>query len=111
MAKTGILSFFTREAATSSWVLKGLEAHRATAAPPALSVCIRVAVSVVTCRQALRRIPLSGFSFANRWRIRLSTGMFWAAHSIRSCPSLASLKSLTSYFIRGYLPPWVVAQT
>jgi hypothetical protein len=76
IANTGILSCLTREAATSSWVLSGLEAHNATLAPPDLSVCIRDAVSVVTCRHAPRRTPFNGFSFSNRFRIRFKTGMF-----------------------------------
>jgi len=46
-------------------VLNGLEAQRATSAPPALRVSIRLAVSVVTCRQADKRRPRSGFSLAN----------------------------------------------
>ena len=42
----------TRAAATSSFVDSGFEAARTTSAPPALSVRIRFAVSVVTWRQA-----------------------------------------------------------
>jgi len=52
MAKTGISSLATSEAAASSWVERGLEAHSATEAPPALSACARTAVSVVICKQA-----------------------------------------------------------
>jgi hypothetical protein len=45
----------TRAAATSSCVESGLEAQRTTSAPPALSVRMRFAVSVVTWRQAETR--------------------------------------------------------
>ena len=45
-------------AATSSWVDSGFEAASRTSAPPAASVSIRFAVSVVTCRQAAIRMPL-----------------------------------------------------
>ena len=76
-------------------------------APPAFRVCMSAAVSVVTCRQAASRTPLNGFSLANRARIRFSTGMLWAAHSIRSFPSLASLISFTSYFISIFLLKWI----
>ena len=51
-AKVGIPSSTTSEAATSSWVDSGFEAQMSTSAPPALSVRRRLAVSVVTCRQA-----------------------------------------------------------
>ena len=53
-------SCLTSAAATSSCVLSGLEAQSRTSAPPALSVFMRLAVSVVTCRQAVTRIPLNG---------------------------------------------------
>ena len=45
----------TSAAATSSCVDSGLEAQMTTSAPPACSVRIRFAVSVVTCRQAETR--------------------------------------------------------
>ena len=41
----------------SSCVESGLEAHSATSAPPSRSVIIRLAVSLVTCRQAEMRMP------------------------------------------------------
>src|SRR5262249_28904251 len=83
-------------AATSSWVESGFDPHRNTCAPPACSVRARFAVSVVTCRQAEIRRPLSGRSFANRERIARSTGMWRSAHSIRALPSFASFMSFTS---------------
>ena len=80
----------------SSCVESGLLAHSATSAPPAWSVIARFAVSLVTCRHALSRLPASGFAFANRSRICRSTGMDRSAHSERRFPSLARLRSLTS---------------
>ncbi len=65
-------------------------------APPALSVRIRFAVSVVTWRQAETRYPDSGFSRSNRSRMAASTGMCRSAHSMRRTPSGASARSLTS---------------
>ena len=50
-------SCLTSAAATSSCVLSGLEAQSRTSAPPAWSVFIRLAVSVVTWRQAVTRSP------------------------------------------------------
>src|SRR5262252_5915089 len=85
----------TSEAATSSCVLSGFEPHRNTCAPPACSVRARFAVSVVTCRQAPMRRPLSGRSFAKRARIARSTGMWRSAHSMRALPSFASFMSFT----------------
>ena len=58
IAKVGMPSYFTSAAAVSSWVDSGFEAHRNTLAPPAFSVRIRLAVSVVTCRQAAMVTPL-----------------------------------------------------
>src|SRR2546425_5006099 len=66
MAKVGMWSWATRDAAASSCVLRGFEAHSRTSAPPACRVCIRFAVSVVTCRQAAMRTPRRGRSLANR---------------------------------------------
>src|SRR5213596_2741372 len=57
-------------AAASSCVERGLDAHRATLAPPSTRVRIRLAVSVVTCRHAPMRTPARGFSFLNRSRIK-----------------------------------------
>src|SRR5690606_31486058 len=87
----------TRWAATSSWVESGFEAHSATSAPAARSVIIRLAVSVVTCRQHAIRRPASGFSAANRERIWRSTGIERSAHSVRRRPSSASEMSRMWY--------------
>src|SRR6266700_252830 len=86
----------TSAAATASFVDSGLDAHRAMSAPAAFSVSIRLAVSLVTCRQAATLMPLSGCSFANRWRISSSTGISRAAQSMRFWPSAPSFMSLTS---------------
>src|SRR6266542_183049 len=86
----------TSEAATSSCVESGLDAQRTRSAPPAASVRARLAVSLVTCRQADSLIPARGFSFAKRSRIWRRTGMLFSAHSIRSRPRPASEGSLTS---------------
>ena len=86
----------TSEAATSSCVDSGLEAHSATSAPPAASVRIRFAVSLVTCRQAETRIPCSGRSAAKRSRICASTGICRSAHSILRAPASARPRSATS---------------
>jgi hypothetical protein len=55
-------------------------------APPASSARTRFAVSAVTCRHAATLRPSSGFSFANRSPIELTTGIWPAAHSIRASP-------------------------
>src|SRR5438876_2511449 len=85
----------TSAAATSSCVLSGLDAKSTSPAPPAWSVCIECAVSLVTWRQALIRILLSGFCFANRSRMLASTGMDLSAHSMRPCPLGARFRSFT----------------
>src|SRR5215510_3248156 len=90
---------FTRAAAVSSCVDNGFEAHSATWAPPALRVIMSTAVSVVTCRHAPRRIPLSGCSLLKRSRTCRSTGIDCSAHSILSFPASASERSLTSWSI------------
>ena len=73
------------QAATSSWVESGLEAHRHDARRRRpCSVRTRLAVSagdVQAGRHALT--PLSGFSLANRSRIGCRTGIAWSAHSMR----------------------------
>src|SRR3954453_22431763 len=97
MAKTDTSCSATRAAATSSCVESGFEAQRTTSAPPAFRVRIRFAVSVVTCRQAETRKPLSGCSVSNRCRIAASTGICRSAHSILRTPSSASARSFTSY--------------
>src|SRR5713226_8594747 len=86
----------TSAAATASFVDSGLDAQRAMSAPAAFSVSMRLAVSLVTCRQAASLIPLSGCSLANRWRMSSSTGISRAAQSIKFWPSAASFMSLTS---------------
>ena len=57
---------------------------------------MRLAVSVVTCRQAVTLVPASGRSRLNRFLISRSTGMLASAHSILSFPCGASLMSFTS---------------
>ena len=49
--------------------LNGLEATRTSSAPPALRVLAKLAVSAVTCRQALIFLPFKGCSFSNLLRI------------------------------------------
>ena len=96
MAYVGTPYSLTNAAATSSWVERGLEAHRTRSAPPAFKVIAKFAVSVVICRQPDIRIPFKGISFAKRSRIRRKTGISLAAHSIRSLPRAANEMSLTS---------------
>src|SRR5947208_9208626 len=96
MAKTDTAYSSTRAAATSSCVESGLDAQRTTSAPPAFSVRIRFAVSVVTCRQAETRYPESACSRSKRSRIAASTGICRSAHSILRTPSGASAMSFTS---------------
>src|SRR4029453_10867924 len=96
MAKTETSNSSTSAAATSSCVESGFEAQRTTSAPPAFSVRARLAVSVVTCRQAEMRYPESGCSRSKRSRIAASTGICRSAHSIRRTPSGASARSFTS---------------
>src|SRR5437763_9403757 len=86
----------TSAAATSSCVESGFDAQSTTSAPPALSVRIRLAVSVVTWRQAEMRYPSSGFSRSNRSRIACRTGICRSAQSMRRTPSGASARSFTS---------------
>src|SRR5437660_8812331 len=99
MAKVGIPYSAERAAATASLVESGLEAQRTTSAPPALRVIIRLAVSLVTCRQAETRSPESGSCSRKRSRIRSSTGISRAAQSIRPRPSLARPRSRTSALV------------
>src|SRR6266700_897544 len=49
----------------------------------------RFAVSVVTCRQAEMRMPLSGWFLMKSLRILCRTGMDWLAHSMRRFPRSA----------------------
>ena len=95
-AKVGMPSSRTSEAATSSWVDNGFDAQIRTSAPPALSVRSRLAVSVVTCRQAATTAPASGRSLAKRSRIDVSTGMLASAQAMRWCPRSARPRSATS---------------
>jgi hypothetical protein len=99
MAKTGIPKSFTSEAATSSCVLSGFDAHKTAFAPPAFRVLARFAVSAVMCRQAETFLPLNGLDFANRFRIAANTGISLSAQRIRFLPSDANDKSATSFFI------------
>src|SRR5437588_682902 len=96
MAKVGMACPCTSAAATGSCVDSGLDAQRAMSAPPALSVSIRLAVSVVTWRQAPTFTPRSGCSCLNLSRIKSSTGISRAAQSISSWPCLARPASRTS---------------
>src|SRR5271168_750143 len=96
MANVGMLYSRTSAEATSSWVESGFEAHSAIDAPPSRKVIIRLAVSVVTCRQAATRIPASGWVLMNCLRIAANTGIDWAAHSMRRFPTSASERSFTS---------------
>src|SRR5579859_3149724 len=83
-------------AATASLVESGLEAQSTMSAPPAFSVSIRLAVSLVTWRQAETFSPASGRSCRKRSRMSSSTGISRAAQSISRWPSLASAVSFTS---------------
>src|SRR5215208_5782414 len=94
-----MLNSSTSAAATSSCVDSGYDAQSTTSAPPAFSVRIRFAVSVVTCRHAATRWPASGCSRSKRSRIAVSTGICRSAHSMRRLPSPASARSFTSCLI------------
>src|ERR1700756_2020100 len=98
MAYVGMLKSRLSEDATSSCVESGLEAQRTTSAPPSRRAIIKLAVSLVTCRHAETRRPLSGCSLMKRLRIICSTGICCAAHSILRLPASASEISLTSPF-------------
>src|SRR5690554_6111811 len=62
---------------------------------------MRLAVSVVTCRQAEMRTPTSGCVLMNSLRMVCSTGMDWNAHSMRRLPISARARSLISQAICG----------
>ncbi len=96
IANVGMLKSRTSDAATSSCVDSGFDAHSAICAPPSRSAIIRFAVSVVTCRHAATRIPASGCVLMNCLRMVASTGMDCAAHSIRFLPISARARSFTS---------------
>src|SRR3954468_9235524 len=95
MAKT-LTPSSTSAAATSSCVESGFEAQRVRSAPPAWRVCMRWAVSLVTCRHAETRSPFKGFDLAKRSAMVLRTGMERADHSMRPWPFGASFGSFTS---------------
>src|SRR5258706_8795875 len=97
MANTLMPSCPTREDATSSCVDSGLLLHRRSSAPTAASVRARLAVSEVTCRQAARRRPRSGFSRLNRSRMLRTTGIWASAQRMRVRPLPASPLSFTSH--------------
>src|SRR5215208_243821 len=86
----------TSAAATSSCVVSGLAEQSATSAPPAVSACIRLAVSAVTWRHAATFTPSSGWPTRKRSRIERRTGIWPSAHSIRRSPCGASDGSWTS---------------
>src|SRR5215510_15559234 len=96
MACTEMLKSRTSDAATSSCVESGLEAHSTTSAPPSRKVMPRLAVSVVTCRHAEMRMPFNGWFLMNSLRMLCSTGMDWLAHSMRRLPKSASSMFFTS---------------
>ena len=83
-------------AATSSWVASGLAAHRATSAPPAVSVRHQVGrlrrdVQARRDGEALQR-PLA----PKRSRIERRTGIWASAQAIRVLPASASAGSAIS---------------
>src|SRR5437660_9160283 len=96
MANTGNEYSRTRLAATSSWVESGLDAHRATSAPPSRRQIAKLAVSAVTCRQAEMRTSFSGCFLINSLRIIWSTFIDWLAQSIRFLPRSARSRFLIS---------------
>ena len=77
----------------------GFDAQSATCAPPSRKVRIRLAVSVVTCRQQPMRLPLNGLVFLNRSRMSFNTGILASAQSILLLPSGARFLSRILYFI------------
>src|SRR5688572_18941734 len=87
MENVGMPYSCTSAAATSSWVESGLLAQSRRSAPASRRVIARLAVSVVTCRQAVMRMSCSGFSRVKRSRMSFRTGISRAAHSIRRTPS------------------------
>src|SRR2546426_11450493 len=100
----------TSEAATSSWVDRGLLAHSRTCAPPAARVRARFAVSEVTCRQAARRKPRSGFSLVKRSRMMPTTGICASAQRMRVRPFSAKARSFTSHPFPSTCPPSIAAR-
>src|SRR5512132_1640050 len=102
-ANTAAPSSSWMAAATSSLVESGLEAHRASSAPPATRARHRLAVSVVTCRQAAMRCPARGRVRASSSATADSTGMRLAAKSILRRPSGARSGSLSMVATRALL--------
>src|SRR5215211_3371989 len=101
-ANTAAPSSAWMAAATSSLVESELEAHRASSAPPATRARQRLAVSVVTCRQAAMRWPARGRVRASSAATASSTGMRLAAKSILRRPSGARSGSLSSVSMGGH---------
>src|SRR5438477_3304064 len=98
MAKTAMPLSRTSEAATSSCVESGFEAHSTTSAPPSRRQMARLAVSAVTCRQAEIRTPFNGWFLMNSLRMICSTFIDWFAHSMRFFPMSARSRFLSSQF-------------
>src|SRR3989344_6155291 len=103
LAKTGILKYFTKAAATSSCVERGLEAQRPIIAPDSFRAIIKLAVSAVTCKQAPMVAFLNGFDFLKLKAILESTGISFFAHSILISPFFAKLIFLMLYFISSVI--------
>src|SRR4029453_2699149 len=104
-ANTAAPSSSWMAAAPSSLGDSGLEAHRASSAPPATRARQRLAVSVVTCRQAAMRWPARGRGRARSSATGARPGMRPAAKSILRRPSGARSGSLSSVSRAG-TPPW-----
>jgi len=79
----------TRLAATSSGVLKGLDAQTMGSAPPALIAVTRFAVLVEMCRHTPTRRLRRGCSRTNRSFIARKTGIWRASHAMRAAPASA----------------------
>ena len=83
-------------AATSSWVDSGFDAHRAIERAAAFSAIIRLAVSVVTCRQAPSAEASERLVAREALAELRKTGICPSAHSIRLTPSADRPRSRTS---------------
>src|SRR3954462_15552635 len=94
-----------RAAAVSSWGERGVAAHSATSAPPAMSARTRLAVSAVTCRHAATAIPSSGRSSARGAGMERRTGIWASAHSMRARPAGAREGSAMSEVLTGMADP------
>ncbi len=84
-----------RAAATSSWVDRGLQPLHEISAPAAMRVSMSTAVSLVTCRQPVMRVPLRLWAAACSLRSAIITGMRLSAQSIFMRPCSASAMSAT----------------